>query len=102
MNKYTNITYKIKTTDVKFIEATKLVPITWRDWFWNDLSELPNAPFSWGDHNRTLTTKGHFLAYVEPILIDAEVYGDITKGERETFVREIEQLPNDVYIDMEN
>ena len=36
----------------EFIALTEIVPEAWRNWFYEMISE--NAPFSWGDNNRTL------------------------------------------------
>ena len=84
----------------KFVAVSGLIPETWKDWFFPNISD--SAPFSWGDNNRTMITKDRFLDHIEPILIDVEVEGDVEEEEREAFVRSIELIPPDVYIDMEN
>ena len=54
---------KLKTHTCEFVSATDLVPGTWRGWFWELISE--NAPFSWGDNNRSLVTASFFRQHCE-------------------------------------
>lgn len=52
-----------KVETCEFIPATLLVPDSWSTWFWERISE--NAPFSWGDNNRTLVDMEDFLSHCE-------------------------------------
>ena len=58
----------------KYVELSEIVPSEWETWFFNDLSE--NAPFSWGDNNRTLVSaerfKDHALDVIDMVESDEE------------------------------
>lgn len=54
-----------------FVPATALIPRSWDRWFWEAISE--NAPFSWGDNNRTLVDFRGFLNHAEEALECADL-----------------------------
>lgn len=95
----------IETT--KFVELSTIVPDVWKDWFFNDISE--NAPFSWGDNNRTLVSAERFKDHAEDVLdmVESEyeegiVLNDI-KEYRQAFLDTLSYLEaNQIYIDLEN
>lgn len=75
----------------EFISATDLVPEDWVGWFWELISE--NAPFSWGDNNRSLITANYFAKHCEKCL-------DKSK-ESKQFIDKLYKL-KDLYIDLES
>lgn len=81
---------------IGFIEVSDLVPQSWGDWFWCLISE--DAPFSWGDNNRTLIAASRFHAHCIDRLEDVE---DVSNEEIEKFLKTIESL-GETYIDLEN
>jgi len=60
---------KLKVQACDFVSATDLVPRSWSAWFWEAISE--NAPFSWGDNNRSLVTASDFARHCETRLDDS-------------------------------
>jgi hypothetical protein len=75
----------------KFVSATDLVPKGWRKWFWGEISE--NAPFSWGDNNRSMVTASAFANHCEERLDDSP------KVKR--FLKKVRSL-GDMYVDLES
>jgi len=53
----------------QFISATDLVPKSWGGFFWELISE--DAPFSWGDNNRSLVTAADFADHCAARLDDS-------------------------------
>jgi hypothetical protein len=84
---------------VEFIEGSDIVPKGWRDWFWGQFSE--NAPFSWGDNNRTFITAQRFHNHAIDVLEMAVDDGAITKKEAKLFLDKLDKL-GQTYIDLEN
>ena len=94
---------------VKFVEVSTIVPECWKDWFFNDISE--NAPFSWGDNNRTLVSSERFMDHAEYVLNMVEsgadddqnyILNDI-KEYRPAFLDTLSHLEAEqIYIDLEN
>ena len=82
-------TIKVQTCD--FVSATDIVPRGWDKWFWESISE--NAPFSWGDNNRSLVTANDFARHCEQCLDDS------VKVKR--FLKKVRDL-GDMYIDLES
>lgn len=80
-----------------FVEACDLVPREWDNWFWGAISE--NAPFSWGDNNRSLVCACDFLDHCKN-RIDPADYPCCTE-DFERFCERVESLGS-LYIDLEN
>jgi hypothetical protein len=84
----------------RFIDVTDLVPKAWRFWFWQLISE--NAPFSWGDNNRTMVNIGAFINHCKWCLEDCE---ETSKSAITRFLNKLEKLDTGAdapYIDLEN
>ena len=95
---------KIKKETCEFVPVTQLVPDKWLGWFVDMLSQ--DAPFSWGDNNRTLITVERFVDHVKECL-DIEQQDDsdgnpVTQAEVDKWVAEIEKLDPLLYVDLEN
>ena len=86
----------MKIQTCKFIAATDLVPKKWSNWFWAQFSS--NAPFSWGDNNRTLITAERFLSHCDT---DVELPKNIKDKEYIEFSQRLQKL-GQTYIDLEN
>ena len=90
----------------QFVEVSTIVPDTWKPWFFLHLSE--NAPFSWGDNDRTLVDAGRFMEHGLEILdfIHSEEEDDVVKhidDYREAFIDTLKYLEaKNIYIDLEN
>jgi hypothetical protein len=86
--------------NVKFFEITSLVPSHWRTWFYAAISE--DAPFSWGDNNRTLVTAERLHDHCADVLdIVMEDDPDVDAVDVDNFLRNLEKL-GQTYIDLEN
>lgn len=83
---------KIQTCE--FISATGLIPSHWTD-FWGSFSS--NAPFSWGDNNRTLVTAEAFADHAQDLELES-VYG---YGAVREWLKKIRRL-GQTYIDLES
>ena len=91
----------------KYVELSEIVPSEWETWFFNDLSE--NAPFSWGDNNRTLVDAGRFRDHAVDVLdwVQSEepkdiIFDDIQEH-RPAFLDTLSYLEaNQIYIDLEH
>ena len=59
----------IKVQTCEFISVTDVVPRGWRNWFWETVAE--DAPFSWGDNNRSLVTASAFADHCQARLDDS-------------------------------
>ena len=81
----------VKLQACAFVSASSLVPRSWRGWFWELVSD--NAPFSWGDNNRSMVTANDFAQHCEERLDDAP------KCKR--FLCKVRRL-GDMYIDLES
>lgn len=75
----------------EFISASDLVPRSWDCWFWGLISE--DAPFSWGDNNRSMVTASDFADHCEERLDDSP------KVKR--FLKKVRSL-GEMYIDLES
>lgn len=82
-----------------FVEVSDLVPKQWTHWFWSLISE--DAPFSWGDNNRTLVTASRFHDHCMNRLDCPEDFG-ITQKAVDKFLKKIADLGETMYIDLEN
>ena len=82
---------KINVQTCEFVSATDLVPRTWNTWFWGLISE--NAPFSWGDNNRSMVTACDFAIHCEQRLDDSRKV--------QHFLNKVRKL-GDMYIDLES
>lgn len=74
----------------KFVSATELVPREWDDWFWETIGD--NAPFSWGDNNRSLVAACDFARHCGNRMDDSR--------ETQAFLDRVRSL-GDMYIDLE-
>lgn len=86
-----------KVETCEFIPATLLVPDSWDSWFWERISE--DAPFSWGDNNRTLVDMADFLDHCEDRLHD--------KPEADAWLKKMRSALKEfgkdgMYVDLEN
>ena len=81
----------MKVQTCEFVSATDLVPRRWNNWFWAQISD--NAPFSWGDNNRSMVTASDFARHCEERLDDS------VKVKR--WLKKVRAL-GETYIDLEN
>lgn len=88
----------MKIETCQFIPVTSIVPKQWGDWFYGTLSE--GAPFTWGDNNRSLVSKSRFLQHVQDVLILGE--NDLTQEDFDEFIKTVESIDDEIYIDLEN
>ena len=93
---------KVKTETCKFIPISKLVPKKWMGWFYDVISQ--NAPFTWGDNNRTLITANRLANHAKECL-DNDLDNDhddlTTQKEADKWVAEVRKL-GATLIDLEN
>lgn len=86
----------------KYVPLSEIVPDNWKDWFYTAISE--DAPFSWGDNNRTLVDAISFGHHASERIDTEESFGNngVIKG-RKNFFAVLNKLEKDqVYIDLEN
>jgi hypothetical protein len=90
-----------KTKTLKFIEVSDLVPDSLLDDdFWNRVEE--DAPFSWGDNNRTLVTAERFADHCEDRMEDLLDESNLFfVQEARDFIEVLRRL-GQTYIDLEN
>lgn len=79
----------------QFVSVTDLVPKSWKGWFWDAISE--NAPFSWGDNNRSMVTASFFADHCEERLENCT----ISRSAITRFLNKVREL-DDIYIDLES
>ena len=95
-----------KTQTAKFVPISEIVPKDWNGWFYDVISQ--DAPFSWGDNNRTLVDAISFGHHAEDMLDMEESFGSNTGRDgliegREEFFDILNALAKKkVYIDLEN
>lgn len=83
----------------KFVCVTDLVPEEWNGWFYDLISE--DAPFSWGDNNRTMVSAERFAEHVlerlNDILNDGEFVQNHFLGKEgfESFKLRIQEVQGD-------
>ena len=86
---------KIQKKTCEFVEFGSLIPKNWsparREQFFCDISD--NAPFSWGDNNRTLVTASAFANHCQLHLDDSR--------RTQAFLRKLWTL-GETYVDLEN
>jgi hypothetical protein len=87
-------TMKVQTC--QFVSATDLVPKRWAGWFWEAISE--NAPFSWGDNNRSMVDASFFADHCEERLDSNRT---ISRSVITRFLNKVRSL-GDMYIDLES
>lgn len=90
---------RIPVLVTEFVCVTDLVPSTWTGWFWDMVSS--DAPFSWGDNNRTFVTADRFADHCEDLLEDIVEDGEITVGAKREWLKKIRRL-GQIYVDLEN
>ncbi len=87
----------------EYVPVSALVPQDWGGWFWTLVSE--NAPFSFGDNNRTMVDMTKFCDHVDSRLEESD-FDPATWKMIEQWKAWIEGLREEadgvVYIDMEN
>ena len=89
----------------EFVPATSLVPRSWDSWFWSQFSE--NAPFTWGDNNRSLVDFESFIEHAAEVFSTGE---NMSAQRTLAFNRWLERMAayreeakhGPVYIDLEN
>jgi hypothetical protein len=86
---------KLKIEICQYIPATSIVPRKWDKWFWETISN--NAPFSWGDNNRSLVTAECLVDHFESCDLPSNIK-DKEIIEFQKTCRELGQM----YIDLEN
>lgn len=82
-----------------FVEATSLVPPGWATWFWVKISQ--DAPFSWGDNNRSMVLACDFKNHCEDRLSDVASEEDVPQADIDQFLQLVESLGT-AYVDLEN
>lgn len=90
---------KIKIETCRFVPVTSIVPKNWWYWFYEAISD--NAPFTWGDNNRSMVDVQTFLNHCDAVCLDNGA-SFVNAGAYKAWVKKIESLPEDVCIDMEN
>lgn len=96
----------IKPQTAKFISLSDIVPKDWESWFYTAISE--DAPFSWGDNNRTLVDAISFGHHAQHVLDMEESFGSNTgrdsviKGRKKFFSTLNEMAEKYIYVDLEN
>jgi hypothetical protein len=86
---------RIRVCKTEFVEVTDLVPKQWGSWFYECISN--NAPFSWGDNNRSMVTAECFARHCEDRLDDVPT----TQGAIREWFKKVYGL-GQMYIDLEN
>lgn len=76
-----------------------MVPPGWATWFWAKISQ--DAPFSWGDNNRSMVLACDFKNHCEDRLADAASEEDVPQADIDQFLQLIESLGT-TYVDLEN
>jgi len=88
------------TESCEFIPLSKALPSTPTVEFWSAISD--NAPFSWGDNNRTLVTAARLLEHCRDRLEDDEpVQLTPFVVRAKEWMKDLQML-GDTYIDLEN
>jgi len=91
---------KIEVQTAKFVPVTSIVPELWKAWFYHEISE--DAPFSWGDNNKSLVDALDFRHHVENVL-DLHSEEENIKEDYQSFMDILTYLSQDrIYIDLEN
>ena len=85
---------KIKIETCRFVPVSSLVPKQWDDWFYECLCNSGNT---WGASNHTLIDTRFFLHVANEYCSD-----EVRPAAWREWVKKIDNLPNDVFIDMEN
>jgi hypothetical protein len=86
----------------EYIPLTELIPKGWESWMWEVISD--NAPFSWGDNNRTLVRAGRIADHVESTLENNSDFcaaDGMLLPKYRTWLRDVRAL-GETYIDLEN
>ena len=84
----------------KYVCVTEIVPKEWTDWFYDMINQ--DAPFSWGDNNRTMVDALSFAHHVQD-RIDLQDEVKISKKTLKSFYKTLDDLEKQlIYIDLEN
>lgn len=89
----------------KFIDISDIVPNDWKPWFFGQISQ--DAPFSWGDNNRTLVSperfREHYLEMLDITIAGDDSLADDVEKYQDAFLDILSYLEvNQIYIDLEN
>ena len=101
----------IKTETCEFVAVSTLIPENWvKSEFWSVVSE--NAPFSWGDNNRSLVTANNFLTHmIKSMNVETPEPGEpLAESSLEELINHDEYLKTvkkfgslkETYVDLEN
>lgn len=93
----------LKIQSCKFVELSSLVPKEWTGWFYTAISE--NAPFTWGDNNRSLVDAQSFANHIDEVFSYFDVEETVAEIEKhqDAFYDTLNYLgSHKVYIDLEN
>jgi hypothetical protein len=95
-----------ETQIAKFVPISDIIPKDWHGWFYDVISQ--DAPFSWGDNNRTLIDAISFGHHAEDVLDIEESFGNnieedgSIKGREEFFDILNALAKKNIYVDLEN
>jgi hypothetical protein len=89
----------------KFVEISSIVPKEWTGWFYTEISE--NAPFSYGDNNRTMVDAVSLRNHINDVF---DVFQNESEENREDIEKEIDAFfdvlgyleSKNIYVDLEN
>lgn len=80
----------------EFIPLTNIVPEVWKGWFFDVISD--NAPFSWGDNDRTMVRADRLKEHCEDRIKPEEE--EVDKDFTDLFLNLLDAL-GETYIDLE-
>lgn len=87
---------KVQINTCRFVTVNDLIPDSW-DWFFEAVGE--DAPFSWGDNNRSLVDVDTFYRHCELRILGEGYTADCAVR---AWLKKVAAIPPDVYIDLEN
>jgi hypothetical protein len=86
-----------------YVEASSVVPKAWGPWLWSLVSD--DAPFTWGDNNRSMVTANRFREHLSCCLdlLDPDELSNmgVTREELDIYLISLDEL-GETYIDLEN
>ena len=91
---------KLPIQSCKYVCLSDIVPKQWGSWFYLAISE--NAPFSWGDNNRTMVDAMSFSEHVQQVM-DFHDEEEVDEKQLIEFYEMLGELERKhVYVDLEN
>jgi hypothetical protein len=91
---------KLPIQSCKYVCLTDITPKEWDGWFYLAISE--DAPFSWGDNNRTMVDAMSFSHHVQRVM-DFHDEEEVNEKQLIEFYETLGELERkQVYIDLEN